>query len=249
MSAALPARRGRLRRASPFPPPRRTVAITNATVAIGDGSAPDRERAPSWCAAARSSPPGPGVAVPAGAQVIDGTGKWVTPGMFAAMTDLGLFDVDGGRRQQRLQQAQRLAVQRGARCRARDQSRMPSTIAVSRAGGVTRASVVPAAGGIDLRRTGRGDRSRRGPAWPSRSRAPSSRRAGRKRRAHRRGQPRDQPTPCCATRCARRAITRQRRPRYRCAAGAARRSKRATTSRSIRASSTDRRQRATTMCC
>ena len=27
--------------------------------------------------------------------VIDGTGKWVTPGIFSAVTDLGLSDVDG----------------------------------------------------------------------------------------------------------------------------------------------------------
>ncbi len=35
------------------------------------------------------------VAAPAGAQVIDGTGLVVTPGIFAAFTQLGLHDVDG----------------------------------------------------------------------------------------------------------------------------------------------------------
>ena len=38
---------------------------------------------------------GTGVAVPADVQTIDGTGKWVTPGLFAAMTALGLSDAEG----------------------------------------------------------------------------------------------------------------------------------------------------------
>ncbi len=38
---------------------------------------------------------GANVAAPAGAQVIDGTGLVVTPGIFAAHTQLGLHDVDG----------------------------------------------------------------------------------------------------------------------------------------------------------
>lgn len=39
---------------------------------------------------------GASVAVPAGATVIDATGKWVTPGLFNASTELGLTEVGGG---------------------------------------------------------------------------------------------------------------------------------------------------------
>lgn len=69
-------------------------AITNATVATGDGSDPVVGgtvvvRGGKVVAA------GSGVAVPAGVQAIDGTGKWVTPGVFAAVSDLGLADSEG----------------------------------------------------------------------------------------------------------------------------------------------------------
>ncbi len=39
---------------------------------------------------------GASVAVPAGATVIDATGKWVTPGLFNASSELGLTEVGGG---------------------------------------------------------------------------------------------------------------------------------------------------------
>ena len=69
-------------------------AITNATVATGDGSAP----IPNATVVVRGGKvvaAGPGVAVPVGVQAVDGTGKWVTPGLFAAMTALGLSDAEG----------------------------------------------------------------------------------------------------------------------------------------------------------
>ncbi len=70
------------------------VAITNATVATGDGSEPVTGST-VVIRGGRVIAAGPGVAVPAGVQAIDGTGKWVTPGLFAAMTALGLSDADG----------------------------------------------------------------------------------------------------------------------------------------------------------
>ncbi|HEY8604354.1 amidohydrolase family protein [Tsuneonella suprasediminis] len=70
------------------------VAITNATLATGDGSEPV-ENATVVVQNGKIVAAGPGVAAPAGMAVIDGTGKWVTPGLFAAMTQLGLYDVDG----------------------------------------------------------------------------------------------------------------------------------------------------------
>ena len=69
-------------------------AITNATVARGDGSEPVRG-ATVVVRGGRVVAAGAGVAVPPGVQAVDGTGKWVTPGLFAAMTALGLSDADG----------------------------------------------------------------------------------------------------------------------------------------------------------
>lgn len=72
-----------------------TIAITNATVATGDGSAP----IPNGTVVIRDGrivAAGAGVAVPAGAKVIDGTGKWVTPGIVAGFSRLGLAGVSGG---------------------------------------------------------------------------------------------------------------------------------------------------------
>ena len=70
------------------------IAITNATVVVGDGGEPIRGgtvvvRGGKVVAA------GAGVAVPAGMTVVDAQGRWVTPGIVAAVTDLGLLDVDG----------------------------------------------------------------------------------------------------------------------------------------------------------
>ena len=70
------------------------IAITNATVATGDGSEPI-QGATVVVRGGRIIAAGPGVPVPAGVQVVDGTGKWVTPGLFAALTGLGLSDADG----------------------------------------------------------------------------------------------------------------------------------------------------------
>ena len=68
--------------------------ITNATVAIGDGSEP-MENATVVVREGRIVSAGAGASAPAGVPVIDGTGKWVTPGIFSAVTNLGLSDVAG----------------------------------------------------------------------------------------------------------------------------------------------------------
>jgi len=68
--------------------------ITNATVATGDGSEPV-ENATVVVRDGRVVAAGASVSAPAGVETIDGTGKWVTPGIFSAITDLGLSDVDG----------------------------------------------------------------------------------------------------------------------------------------------------------
>jgi imidazolonepropionase-like amidohydrolase len=70
-----------------------TIAITGGKVIIGDGSAPIE----GGTVVVRDGlivAAGAGVAVPAGARQIDATGKWVTPGVFAGFTRLGLSEVD-----------------------------------------------------------------------------------------------------------------------------------------------------------
>lgn len=117
-------------------------AITNATVAIGDGSAPIQGgtvvvRAGKIVAAGAS------VAVPAGVKIIDGTGKWVTPGLVSAVTDLGLVDV-GAVDESNDEYAEKAGFNAALDVSAAiDPDATP--IGVARAGGVTRAAVAPVA--------------------------------------------------------------------------------------------------------
>ena len=116
------------------------IAITNATVVIGDGSAP----IPNGTVVLRGGKvlaAGAGVAVPAGARTIDASGKWVTPGLVVAVTDIGLFDVEG------VEESNDERADKGPFNAALDLSPainpLAQHIAVSRAGGVTRAAVAP----------------------------------------------------------------------------------------------------------
>lgn len=113
-------------------------AITNATIAIGDGGEPIQGgtvvvRGGKIVAA------GAGVNVPADVQTLDGSGMWVTPGIFAAMTDLGLLDVGA------VDESNDAGAGNSPFNAALDISPAinPSSqhIAISRAGGVTRASI------------------------------------------------------------------------------------------------------------
>lgn len=70
-----------------------TVAITNGKVAIGDGSAPI-ENGTVLIRNGRVVAAGANVPVPADAQRLDAAGRWVTPGMVAGFTQLGLIEVD-----------------------------------------------------------------------------------------------------------------------------------------------------------
>ena len=72
------------------PLPAETIAITGGTVAIGDGSAPIRGGT-VVIANGRVVSAGPGAA-PAGVRVIDATGKWVSPGIVAGVSSLGILD-------------------------------------------------------------------------------------------------------------------------------------------------------------
>jgi imidazolonepropionase-like amidohydrolase len=118
-------------------------AITNATVGTGDGSAPI-EHGTVVVRAGKVVAAGAGVAVPAGMQSVDGTGKWVTPGLFSAVTDLGLWDVEG------VPNSNDTEADKSPFNAALDVTPAinPASehIAVSREGGVTRASVAPVNG-------------------------------------------------------------------------------------------------------
>ncbi|MBA3677302.1 MAG: amidohydrolase family protein [Sphingosinicella sp.] len=69
-----------------------TVAITNGRVAIGDGS-PLIQNGTVLIRNGRVVAAGSNVAIPADAQRIDAQGRWVTPGIIAGLTQLGLAEV------------------------------------------------------------------------------------------------------------------------------------------------------------
>lgn len=119
------------------------IAITGATVATGDGSAPI-ENATVLVQGGRVVAAGAGVSVPNGVPVVDGSGHWVTPGLFASITNLGLVDVSAVSESNDIDAddspfAAALDVAPAINPQAQDFS-------YSRAGGVTRASVTPSAG-------------------------------------------------------------------------------------------------------
>lgn len=70
-----------------------TIAIVNGRVAIGDGSAPI-ENGSVLIRAGRVVAAGAGIAIPQDAQRIDAEGRWVTPGLVAGISQLGLGEVE-----------------------------------------------------------------------------------------------------------------------------------------------------------
>ena len=68
-----------------------TIAFTGGTVAVGDGSAPI-EGGTVVISNGKVVAAGKDVAVPAGAKVIDATGKWVAAGIVAGMSTLGISE-------------------------------------------------------------------------------------------------------------------------------------------------------------
>jgi len=120
-----------------------TVAITGGTVAIGDGSQP----IPGGTVVIRDGrvvAAGANVAVPAGARVIDAGGKWVSPGMVAGFTNAGIADGEG------IDETNDAGAGKSPFNAAIDVSvainPTNQSIAVDRAGGVTRAVVAPDSG-------------------------------------------------------------------------------------------------------
>ena len=129
--------------ATAAPAAAQTIAITGGTVALGDGSEP----IPNGTVVIRDgriAGAGANVSVPAGAQVIDARGKWVTPGIVAGFSRLGLSEVDlsGGLTDDRASDSPFSA----AIDVAPGVDPNGSTIPVNRADGVTRAVVAPNTG-------------------------------------------------------------------------------------------------------
>jgi imidazolonepropionase-like amidohydrolase len=120
-----------------------TVAITGGKVIVGDGSAPI-EGGTVLIRNDRVVAAGSNVTIPADAQRIDATGKWVTPGIFAGFSRVGLVEVGAVRQTNDINAGDSvfsaaLDVQYAI-------NPFASPIAVNRAAGVTRAVVSPSTG-------------------------------------------------------------------------------------------------------
>ena len=116
-----------------------TVAITGGMVAKGDGG--EAAFGTVVIRNGRIVAAGPSVRIPAGAEVVDARGKWVTPGIVAGFSRLGLSEVDLSA------DGSDDTSAAGPFSAAIDVvpaiNPLASTIAVNRADGVTRAIVAP----------------------------------------------------------------------------------------------------------
>ena len=130
--------------ASAVPAAAETIAITGGTVALGDGSAPIPDGTVVIRDGRIQSAGAMKFKLPAGTRVIDATGKWVTPGIIAGFSRLGLAEVDLGADGSDDTSANgpfSAAIDVVPSINPRN-----STISVNRADGVTRAIVAPSAG-------------------------------------------------------------------------------------------------------
>ncbi len=119
-----------------------TVAITGGRVVIGDGGDPI-DGGTVIIRDGRVVAAGAGVAVPAGAQVIDATGKWVTPGLMSGFSRIGLAEVDADGDSNDTSAS--TSPFNASLDIAPAINPAVSAIAVNRAAGVTRAVVAPSA--------------------------------------------------------------------------------------------------------
>jgi imidazolonepropionase-like amidohydrolase len=117
-----------------------TVAITGGRLALGDGSEPI-DGGTVVIRDGRVVAAGRDVAVPAGAQRIDAAGRWVTPGIVAGFSRVGLIEVDA------VAATNDTSASNSPFSAAIDVAPAinprAAAVAVSRAGGVTRAAVAP----------------------------------------------------------------------------------------------------------
>ena len=120
-----------------------TVAITGGRVVIGDGS-PPIDRGTVLIRSGRVVAAGANVAVPADAERIDASGRWVTTGIVAGFSRIGIVEVDA------VDPSNDTSANNSPFNAALDVvpavNPRASTIAINRAAGVTRAVVSPATG-------------------------------------------------------------------------------------------------------
>jgi len=118
-----------------------TIAIINGNLATGDGSGPVQGGV-VVIRDGRVVAAGPGAPIPGEARVIDANGKWVTPGIVAGFSRLGLAEVDLS-----ANGADDTSANNGPFSAAIDVTPainpLYTPIAVNRADGVTRAIVAP----------------------------------------------------------------------------------------------------------
>jgi imidazolonepropionase-like amidohydrolase len=119
------------------------VAIINAKLIIGDGSEPI-ENGTVIFDNGKIQSAGSNLALASGMQVIDAQGKWVTPGIFAGFSRLGLSEVDAVDGTNDTSAAKSGFSAGLDIAPAIDPYR--SAVAVSRSAGITRAVVAPEAG-------------------------------------------------------------------------------------------------------
>lgn len=130
--------------ASTAPLAAQNVAITNARLVIGDGSS-IIEGGTVVVRDGKVVAAGRGVGVPAGVEVLDAQGKYVTPGIIAGFSRLGLSEVDLGASGSDDTEMGG-SIFNAAIDVSPSVNPKASTIAVSRADGVTRAVVAPNTG-------------------------------------------------------------------------------------------------------
>ncbi len=120
-----------------------SIAITGATLAIGDGSEPI-QNGTVVITGGKVVAAGAGVAVPAGVKTIDAAGKWVTPGLVSGFSRVGLAEVPG------VSETNDTRASKSPFSAAIDVAPavnpLANPIAISRTAGITRAVVVPVAG-------------------------------------------------------------------------------------------------------
>lgn len=127
-----------------LPAAAQSVAITNAKLVIGDGSAPI-EGGTVVVKDGKVVSAGRNVVVPAGIDTVDAGGRYVTPGIVAGFTRLGIVEVDGV--EQTNDSGARNSPYHASIDVAPAVNPLSSSIPLNRAEGITRAIVAPDASG------------------------------------------------------------------------------------------------------
>ena len=120
-----------------------TVAITGGRVVIGDGSEPI-DNGIVVIRDGRVVAAGANVAVPAGAQIVEARGRWVTPGLVSGFSRIGLAEVDAAGASTDVSASN--SPFSAALDIAPAINPQAAAIAINRAAGITRAVVSPGTG-------------------------------------------------------------------------------------------------------